>query len=44
MQSKVTYVNIGGDEEFFNVLNWKIQSPDGVQAAAMFAQKDDPAG
>jgi hypothetical protein len=38
--SRVTYVNIGDDEEFFNVINWKIQSPDGVQAGAMFAQKD----
>ena len=35
--SRVTYRNIGGDEEFFNVIDWKIQSPDGVQQLATFA-------
>lgn len=35
--SRVTYRNIGGDEEFFNVIDWKIQSPDGVQQLATYA-------
>ena len=35
--SRVTYRNTGSDEEFFNVLDWKIQSPDGVQQLATYA-------
>lgn len=35
--SRVTYRNTGDDEEFFNVIDWKIQSPDGVQQLATFA-------
>jgi hypothetical protein len=35
--SKVTYRNTGQDEEFFNVIDWKIQSPDGVQQMATYA-------
>jgi hypothetical protein len=35
--SRVSYRNAGSDEEFFNVLDWKIQSPDGVQQLATYA-------
>src|SRR4051812_3022605 len=35
--SRVTYRNTGDDEEFFNVIDWKIQSPDGVQQLATYA-------
>jgi len=35
--SRVTYRNTGSDEESFNVLDWKIQSPDGVQQLATYA-------
>ena len=37
--SKVTYRNTGTTAQSFNVFDWKIQNPDGVQSTAAMAQK-----